>query len=370
MNSGPTKLGFAIKSYLQLPNRLKVSVMRAAFVLFLSSCLTPIEIATIKRGGILTVEGQVSTIKDQNYVKLGRTAETERVPIPLPGAMVTLFDETGNSFIYEEDAYVPGSYFLSEFEGVPGRTYHIQIITPTGETYESAPENMPSESGQLVTSYEIVNQDYTDGEGLISNEAFVNILCKATLPSSEKPAYLRWSIQEDFLLSPTDFPDPFGTIPPPCFISQNADPQSIVLINGNNVNTPTIENLIIGSRIVDYSFHEKHYFTTYQSSITSNAHEYWREVDILANQTGSIFDTPPAEINGNIFNVKDTDEKVFGYFQAANQTQDRFFLLPYDFPFPLTMESCTYYWYKEEYQTRCLDCLTVRNSSYKRPEWF
>src|SRR6187551_3192379 len=100
MNSGPTKLGFAIKSYLQLPNRLKVSVMRAAFVLFLSSCLTPIEIATIKRGGILTVEGQVSTIKDQNYVKLGRTAETERVPIPLPGAMVTLFDETGNSFIY------------------------------------------------------------------------------------------------------------------------------------------------------------------------------------------------------------------------------------------------------------------------------
>ena len=109
---------------------------------------------------------------------------------------------------------------------------------------------------------------------------------------------------------------------------------------------------------MDYSFHEKHYFTTYQSSITSDAHEYWREVDILANQTGSIFDTPPAEIKGNIFNVKDTEEKVFGYFQAANQTQDRFYLLPYDFPFPLTMESCTYYWYKDEYPTRCLDCLT------------
>ena len=160
--------------------------------------------------------------------------------------LVTLFDDIGNNYIYEEDPYVSGSYFLSGFEGVPGRTYHVQIITPTGETYESVPESMPLESGQLVTSYEIVNEDYTDGEGAISNEAFVKILCKATLPSSGKPSYLRWSIQEDFLLSPTDFPDPFGTIPPPCFISQNADPQTIVLINGNNVNTPTIENLIIG----------------------------------------------------------------------------------------------------------------------------
>ena len=357
------------KSYLQLPSQIKRTGMRVAFVLFLSSCLSPIEVNTIKRGGVLTVEGQVSNIADQNYIKLGHTAETERLPIPLSGALITLLDDMGNSYIYQEDAYVLGSYLLSGFVGVPGRSYHVQIVTPSGETYESVPETMPLESGQFVTSYEIIREDYVDGEGAISNEAFVNILCNTTLPL-EKSTYLRWSIQEDFLLSPTDFPDPFGNIPPPCFVSQNADPQTIVLINGNNVSTPTIENLIIGSRIVDYSFHEKHYFTTYQSSITRDAHEYWREVDILANQTGSIFDTPPAEIRGNMFNVNDKDQKVFGYFQAANQTQDRFYLLPFDFPFPLLMESCTYYWYKTEYPSRCLDCLTARNSSYKRPEWF
>jgi hypothetical protein len=121
---------------------------------------------------------------------------------------------------------------------------------------------------------------------------------------------------------------------------------------------------------VDYSFHEKHYFTTYQSSITKEAHEYWRKVDILANQTGSIFDTPPAEIKGNVINVKDTQEKVYGYFQAANQTQDRFYLLPSDFPFPLLMKSCTYDLSIIEYPSRCLDCLSVRNSSYNRPDWF
>jgi hypothetical protein len=350
--------------------KLVHQIMRIAYALLLTGCLSPIEVDTIKRGGVLTVEGQVSTIADQNYVKLAQSADTERLPIPLQGAIVILFDDIGNSFFYQEDFYKPGSYLLDGFAGIPGNTYHIQVITPTGKTYESAPETMPLESGQLLTSYEIVKEDYTDGEGLISNEGFVKILCNATLPSSKESAYLRWSIQEDFLLSPTDFPDPFGNIPPSCYISQDADPQSIVLINGNNVDTPTIENLIIGSRIVDYSFHEKHYFTTYQSSITKEAHEYWRKVDILANQTGSIFDTPPAEIKGNVINVKDTQEKVYGYFQAANQTQDRFYLLPSDFPFPLLMKSCTYDLSIIEYPSRCLDCLSVRNSSYNRPDWF
>ena len=355
---------------LQLADKVRRITLQVVYALLLSSCLSQIEIDTENRGGVLTVEGQVSTIAEQNYVRLGLTAETERLPIPLSGAYVTLFDDIGNSLMFQEDAFKPGLYLLGGFAGAPGRTYHIQIITPAGKTYESAPETMPSEPGQLTTSYEIVREEYTDGEGLISVEGFVKILCNATLPSSEEPTYLRWSIQEDFLLSPTDFPDPFGTIPPSCYISQDADPQSIVLLNGSNVETPTIENLIIGSRIVDYSFHEKHYFTTYQSSITKKAHEYWRQVDILANQTGSIFDTPPAEIKGNVANVNNREEKVFGYFQVANQTQDRFYLLPGDFPFPILMNSCTYDLSIVEYPYRCLDCLSVRNSSYNRPEWF
>jgi hypothetical protein len=344
--------------------------MRIVFALLVSGCLSPIEIDTIKRGGTLTVEGQVSTIADQNYVKLGNTAETERLPIPLPFATIILLDDLGNSYPYHEDSLNVGSYLLNGFAGIPGRTYHIQVTTPSGETYESIPETIPFQSGEVVTSYEIIQEGYTDFEGAVSTESFVKIRCNATLPTSEEPTYLRWSIQEDFLFSPTDFPDPFGVIPPPCFISQNADPQAIVLVNGNNVSTPTIENLIIGTRIVDYSFFEKHYFTTYQSAITKEAHEYWRQVDILANQTGSIFDTPPAEIKGNIFNVDDPNEKVFGFFQAANQTYDRFFMLPEDIPFPIQMESCTYVWYKAEYPNRCLDCLSVRNSSYRRPDWF
>ena len=61
--------------------------------------------------------------------------------------------------------------------------------------------------------------------------------------------------------------------------------------------------------------------------MTRDAIEYWRKVNILANQVGSIFDTPPAEINGNIKNLNNQDEKVYGYFQTVNETYHRIYII-------------------------------------------
>lgn len=345
-------------------------VTRIFLALLFGGCLSPIEVETVNLAGILTVDGQVSTIPDQNRILLGETADSDRLPVPLLDGQVTLFDDLGNNYPYHEDDIVQGQYLLDNFSGIPGRSYHVEIITPSGKVYQSVPEKLPENTSQFSTSYQIVDEEYTDFEGTILTDHFVKIFCNVSLPPSEHPRYLKWFIQEDFLLSPTDFPDPFNAVPPPCFVAQNADPQTLVLIDESKINTSSIENMVIGSRIVDWTFLERHYFTTYQSSLTKEAFEYWRKVDILANQVGSIFDTPPAKIKGNISNVNDPNEVVLGYVMAANQSMDRFFLLPYDFPFPLLMEPCTYYNYKYTYLPRCLDCTSARNSSYRRPEWF
>jgi hypothetical protein len=183
---------------------------------------------------------------------------------------------------------------------------------------------------------------------------------------------LKWRVEEAFLLSPTDFPDPFGSIPPPCFVVQNADPQRIVLFNGSEVSTTSINNLLVASRLIDWSFLERHYFTIYQSSITKDAYDYWRKVNIVANQVGTIFDTPPAAIVGNIVSEGNPNEKTLGYFQATNQTLNRFFILPQDLPFPLSVKTCTFdgNYSSLEYPARCIDCTSLRNSSYTRPDWF
>jgi len=343
--------------------------LKLIWVLLGGSCLAPIDLSTENIGGKLVVSGQISPIQDQCVIQLGLTADIDRLPFPLSGAYITLLDDAGESYSYIEDPLSPGSYILTAVSGIPERTYQIQITTPDGEVYESTPEKMPEAVGQLTTDYEILFEEFTDLEGTVSNEPFVKIYSNTILPVTSEPSYLKWSIEEAFLLSPTDFPDPFGNTPPLCYIVQNADPQRIELFDGAELKTTSISNLLVGSRIVDWTFLEKHYFTTYQTSLTKEAHEYWRKVNILSNQVGSIFDTPPAQINGNIFNVNDRSEKVLGYFQAANQTFDRFFLLPFDLPFPVT-QVCRYNPIVDEYPPRCLNCLSVRNSSYTRPSWF
>jgi len=336
----------------------------------LVGCLSPVDIPGASVGGQLIVSGQISTIPYQNVVQVGLTPAIERVPFPVSGATIALMDDVGNSYTYYEDEFHPGSYLLPGVAGIPGRTYHIQVLAPDGFTFESKPEKMPELVGSLTADYEILTEEFTDGEGTVSNQPFLKVYSDITIPESSEPVYLKWSVDEDFLLTPTDFPDPFAQVPPSCYITQNADPQSITLFNSEQTRNSSIGHLLLASRIVDYTFLEKHYFTTYQSSLTKEAYEYWRKVDILANNVGSIFDTPPAEIRGNIYRVDDPATEVLGYFQTANQTFDRFYLLPDFFPFPLLFPSCPFVPNVYVYPNRCMDCVSVRNSSYRRPEWF
>lgn len=346
------------------------SCIQIVFITFLGSCLTPIDRSSDYIGGQIVISGQISPIEETNIISIGRTASTERLPEPVLGALITLFDDEENEMYYIEDGSLPGNYTLNA-QGSPGKTYHIRVTTPDGETYESIPEKMPETIGQDAIYYSLETRNLTDPEGTVNAFDFVNIYTNAALPSSASdPVYLKWDVEEVYLLSPTDFPDPFGAIPPPCFIRRQVDPQNIVLFNREELKTTTISGMQVGSRQVDRSFKERHYFTTYQSSLTREAYEYWRKINIVANQVGSIFDSPPARITGNIFNVN-RQEEVLGYFQAVNQTYSRFFMLPSDFPFQMT-EYCEYRNDRtySTYPSECLDCLSARNSSHNRPPWF
>ncbi len=347
------------------------------FLLFalVSSCLSPITIETENAGGTLIISGQISPLVDRSSVQIGIASFDERLPTPVSSALVTLFDSECNIFSYNENQLTPGLYTLQNSTAIPGRTYHLEVILPDGSTYESVPEIMPAAIGTLSTSFDVIKEEFIDFEGVVSQLDFIKVYNDTQLPvESSLPVYLRWSVDEMFLLSPTDFPDPFGSIPPPCYVSQNSDPQRIVLFDGSSSSVKELKKQLIASRVIDFSFLERHYFTSYQSSLTKEAFEYWGKVNILANQVGSIFDTPPAKIKGNIRKANGSSEEVLGYFQAVNETYDRFFTLPFLLPRPLptSIKKCDFTgsFNPLDYPNRCIDCLSVRNSSSTRPDWF
>jgi hypothetical protein len=352
-------------------NQYLKKILPHFFILMLTAqCLVPLDIDTDQTKGILVISGQISTIEDMSTIYLGITAETERMPIPIPNATVILNDDQSGTYQYHADLERPG-FYSANLKGTPGTTYFIEITLSSGKVYRSIPEKLPESAGYDSIYYKIETRDFVDGEGAQTTVRFFNLFSKSRLLPAEKPLFVKWSVREDYIFIPTDFPDPFGNIPPNCFVSQNADPQRIVLYNGEEATASLLPEFLLASRVLDFTFLGRHYFTTYQSSITSEAYAYWQKVNLVANQVGTIFDTPPAKITGNLYNIDDEDEIIFGYFQSVNQTQSRFFMLPNDLPFALS-PYCRYDARKQpnEYPTICIDCTKAPNSSYRRPDWF
>lgn len=355
------------KCYFQimLPQVSVGKFARSIMILFLAGCVQPIEIVTDHRGEKVIISGQLSNLPGQSVVFVGITADTERLPIPISGAQIDLFQ--GNQYIqtYTEDFSSPGKYILQDSTGRAGKNYNIKVSLPDGRVYESLPEQMPHDSGSVTSYYEIKQyEEYIDYEGILVKQPVVKIYANGTLPEKSN-RFLRWVVEEVFIT----FGGPPGPVtPPPCFVTQSADPQSILLLDRQYLKTGEFPDQLVATRIVDYSFEYRHYFITYQSALTAEAFDYWRKVDVLVSQTGSIFDTPPALISGNIQNSIDPTEAVFGYFEVTNQTLHRIMLTEDDFPFYLNYTSCG--GSAGSQPLRCSNCLSVRNSSYIRPSWF
>lgn len=358
----------------------KVSTTISASVKFLTgtlliSCLTPIDLRvdSSDESNKVVIGGQISTIADRNYVEVGITSAQGRLPDPVSGAIVLLKDNVGNIFEYVENFNKPGLYTLPQINGISGREYQIEVKLASGKIYKSEVEVMPVSVGTDFITSEYVLEKYIDSEGAFVSETFLKIYTAPSFPDN-KPYLCRWLVEEVYQISPVDFPDPFGYTPPDCFVTQNADPQKSVFFDGREYSTPSNLKIQIANRQVDQTFHYKHYFTVYQSAITPKSLDYWSKVNVLANQTGSIFDTPPAEISGNISNPNSPEEKVYGFFQATAQTMERFYTLRVDLPqFAWLPPYCEYQPGMEDtrdYPPPCGDCLTVRNSSYERPDWF
>ena len=345
--------------------------IQVGIFLGLIGCLNPIEIPVEIAGGRLVVSGQISTLSDQSIIELGITANSLRLPFQECFATILLIDDQGNSFRYLEDGQIRGRYLLSSVKGVPGRSYHIEITLLNGRKYSSLRETMPNRAELSSTYFEMVKEETVDMGGAFTTKEFIKIYADSKI-TSDKTTFLKWNVQEAFLLSPTDYPDPFGYTPPPCFIVQNADPQRVSQFDGSAISASSIQGQLVASREIDWTFIEKHYFTTYQSSITKEALEYWRKVNILGSQVGSIFDTPPAEITGNIINVNNPSEKTLGYFQVVNQSYNRFVIYQSDLLSPILYGKCDFdgSWNPNHYPGRCIDCLSLLNSSYNRPDWF
>jgi hypothetical protein len=338
----------------------------------LTGCLTPLDMKLENQTGTHIVYGQVSTLRGRTFVQIGITAGVSRKPYTVDNAEVVIIDEFRNQYPCDPTE-VAGTFRPDDsFRGEAGISYQVDITFDSGERLVSDADRMPLITGQDSLYYFFTDEHATDRDGDVSLKGFFNLMSKPSLPESEDPYYIRWSTHEIFIVIPTFVPNIYGGGPPPnCFVSQTADVQRIPLFNSALTNNNVNSGVLIAKRVVDHSFHTRHVFLSYMSSITSGAFDFWTKVDVVANQSGSIFDAPPAGITGNVHLSGSATGEVLGYFHTANEFTRKVSVTADDVPYA-RQAFCGYHVGRDPntYPAECVNCLALPNSSYTTPpEW-
>lgn len=328
-----------------------------------TSCIDEITFETERSGGQLIVDGGIYNHEGPYSLELSMTNEELALPVPISGAKIELVDGNGTREFYTESH--PGVYTIpgNLIKGERGETYHIEMTIPDGRKFRSIPETMPLSNGQTETIVEATAEQEPSASGRLRDVPAVNIYTNTQLPDSNDELFFKWDVQSVFSFRENEPTHPLGPQPKTCYVTQSTDPQVVSLLSTDQVETDFIQNkLLVSKRVKALEFYRRHVFSVILSSITERRYNYWSQVDQMINQTGTIFDAPPATVRGNLYNVDDENEIIFGYFEAAVKDTSHSFVTKQDFriyiPNPCPAHEA------------CNNCLILDNSSLERPHYF
>lgn len=302
-------------------------------------CIDPFKPALEKsdENHMLVVEGMITNEPGSFAVKLSRSVRIDTMVNFLneSGAFVTIADDRSNIFSLEET--VPGYYkcFDKSAIGVPGRTYQLSIVDAFGKEYESTPvlmENKPD--FEHIYWEEATEKVFIDNE--IVEQNGINIYVDSDDPENRTKFY-KWDISETWeVVMPNAITALDGrgmpyetTVKVPeekkhCWVtinSQNIIVKSVDNQAGSKVNNLLVQRIRSGEDklFIRYSIEVKQY------ALNKEMFTFWNSLKEINQDAGSLYDKVPVSIFGNI-SCCDGNEKVLGYFYAAEVTKKRIFI--------------------------------------------
>lgn len=252
--------------------------------LFFSSCQDVIDLEVPDGEVLLVVDGWITDQEGEKQVLLSTTANyfDNTITPKVENAIVVLFDENGPiDTLVEAD---PGRY-VTEYQGVVGKTYHIYIQTDSGEEYESNPELL-----KFVSAIADIHTEFREETAFEDEGYYVSIDTEEPIGVGD---FYRWKqYVNDTLLN-----EPFDLL----YASDE-------FVDGN-----PIINFDVTTKPLSFGDN----YRVQQLSISKEAFDFFTQLETQTAFVGSLFDSPPAALQGNMVSVNSTDKKVLGYFGAS-----------------------------------------------------
>ncbi len=340
------------------------------FLLAGAGCVERFNFTPDEPVSLLVVDGSIHQGEGPFYIKLSRTSAFGSGLQPELDAHITLYNDQGESESFAET--YPGIYEVGGHivKGIPGTTYYIEIVS--GENmYRSEPQTMPPVIEADSAYFDVNVTSMVDGNGNISERRRVNVYVDSPVKQENHDALLRWSTDVSYSVTERVC----NPIKPPstCYVTDTVNTQNIIIFNSERIEATRLSRFFLFTQPTDpiYAFYTRYYVNVYQYSLNKEAFVYWGKLQKIANEKGNIFDTPPAAVPGNIYNINNSDEMVLGFFEAStvdtvHTNLNRGDLAPLPVP-----EFCGFGVNSQPNdRNACCNCLLLPNSSKDRPAYW
>lgn len=280
----------------------------------------------------LVVDGVISDKPGPYTVKLSLSSEVQSPQFnPLADCNVIIEDNQGNSETLTE--HEKGVYETSPngIHGQVGNSYKLIIIKPDGTQYETDFQELPisTEIESVYAAIEYQRHPYYQ-RNMTGFRFFID-----TYTSEVDVNYYLWDLEctykfnanyrikyyFDGAMHQFSNSDSLYT----CFKTSKI--RQIFIYNTEQLSIP---------RITEYPLH---YVTTEtkelsiryslfvsQYSISKKAYEFWKRLTSIEDDQGELHSRQPYQVRGNVYNIKNSDEAVLGYFMVAGVSEKRIFM--------------------------------------------
>lgn len=303
---------------------------------------------------LLVVDGIITDQPGPQVITLSRSRSTadSNLTTPIAKAEVQVIVNGTSPVSLTETR--PGRYELpANFRGRVGDSYQLRFTTATGTRYESTPETMLT-SPPIQRAYDVYNPEgpsrFADGLPTPSSDVYIDFQDPAGLRNFY---FWRWRLYERqewcascaqgrYFLEDVG---PVGTgpikligcVPDPtlgiynifdytcrdeCWDIFYSSTVNIFADSYTNGQTQT------GRLIAQVPVYQRDpaLLNIEQLSLTAGAYRYYKLFQDQTVNTGTLVDTPPAPLAGNVRNVANDQEYVVGYFSASSVTVNPYWL--------------------------------------------
>ena len=318
-------------------------------VLFMDGCTEAIEFEVDSIPNQIVIVGSINTLPGPYRVSVTKAIDffktADDIDDKVTDAQVIIYSDDGQEEVLTHNGDGIYETSIGGIRGEIGRSYSITVISENGEVYQSTKE-LITDSPEIDSVYFKYEEFESNKNNVIITKKFASIMID-TEDNPEVENYYAWNWNGTYKFS--SFPELFtvkidgGIVlaPKPCSFNvcsccecwHSIDDKSQLTV-GDDTHTNGSE--IIGQEVakipITYrTFGQKYLINVKQRSLTKKAFEFW---SLVKNQetASTISATPPAKIIGNISNINNPNETVWGYFSASDVSQKSFYITRKEIP--------------------------------------